>query len=326
MSCINPNLIRATLLPSGEVRYMFSGAGLYRTDEISSPADLATNGSYSFLAPCGKCPGCRLDRAKEWSDRLCLEYYDNDCKAVFLTLTYNNDNLPIYNTPDGYCNTLDKRDWQDFMKRLRNRFSARLRFFACGEYGPSTHRPHYHAIIFGITLSDLGSLDQVGSNEFGQAYYSSSVIGNCWSSGFHTVSDVDYLCIRYVARYNLKKFASTLDNDIDFTWSDPEFTLMSRRPGIGYLKLSDYLEQGVTSISVPFASGPQIIAIPTKAIRRFLPNFSEDFLDGLLYNRSLSCYNHLRSELASTGLSGDAYFRRLSDRYSKSIEIHRRSI
>lgn len=303
---------------------MFCGAGVYRTNEVSSPADLATNGSYSFLAPCGKCSGCRLDRAKAWCDRLCLEYYDNDCKAVFLTLTYDNDNLPIYNTPDGYYSTLDKRDWQLFLKRLRSKTSSRLRFFACGEYGPTTHRPHYHAIIFGVTLQELGELDPVGSNEFGQPYFSSSLIRSCWSSGYHTVSNVDYLCIRYVARYNLKKFAFSFDSD--FTWSDPEFTLMSRRPGIGYLRLRDYLDQGVTSVSVPFASGPKIIPLPTQAIRPFLSSFSDTFLDNLLYNRSLSCYNKLRSELTFTGLSGDEYFHRMSDRYSKSIQIHRRTV
>lgn len=325
MSCVNPNLINATVLPSGEVRYTFRGAGLYRVDEVSSPAELANSGSYNFLAPCGKCPGCRMDRAKEWCDRLCLEYYDNDCRAVFLTLTYNNDNLPIYNTPDGYYSTLDKSDWQAFMKRLRNRFSSKIRFFACGEYGPTTHRPHYHAIIFGITLSDLGELDPVGSNEFGQPYFSSSVISDCWTAGYHTASPVDYLCIRYVARYNLKKFAATIDSD-DFVWTDPEFTLMSRRPGIGYLKIADYLQKGITSVSVPFASGPQVIDIPTKAIRSFLTTSPGDFLSGLLYNRSLSCYNNLRSELDITGLSGDVYFNRLSDRYNKSINIHRRTV
>ena len=29
----------------------------------------------------------------------------------------------------------------------------KIRYFACGEYGDRTARPHYHAIVFGLSLS-----------------------------------------------------------------------------------------------------------------------------------------------------------------------------
>ena len=74
-----------------------------------------------------------------------LADYDD---AMFLTLTYNDDNLP----PNA---SLVKADLQKFFKRLRKRLGDRkIRYFACGEYGDQTQRPHYHAIIFGLSLRD----------------------------------------------------------------------------------------------------------------------------------------------------------------------------
>lgn len=48
---------------------------------------------------------------------------------------------------------LQKKDFQDFIKRLRYYFDqtekgARLRYYLCGEYGPRTFRPHGHMLLF----------------------------------------------------------------------------------------------------------------------------------------------------------------------------------
>lgn len=50
-------------------------------------------------------------------------------------------------------NRLDKADFQKFIKRLRYFFSqcdkgATLRYYLCGEYGPTTYRPHGHMLLF----------------------------------------------------------------------------------------------------------------------------------------------------------------------------------
>ena len=60
--------------------------------------------------PCGQCAGRRLDQSKQWALRCVHEaqVHDENC---FITLTYNNENLP----KDG---SLNKRDFQLFMKRL----------------------------------------------------------------------------------------------------------------------------------------------------------------------------------------------------------------
>ena len=101
--------------------------------------------------PCGQCEGCRLYQAKTWSFRLMHEFETNDKVGEFITLTYNNENLPK-------GKTLDHEDVKLFFKRLRRkierRTGKRIRYFICGEYGPKTKRPHYHAIIFGYAFQD----------------------------------------------------------------------------------------------------------------------------------------------------------------------------
>lgn len=106
---------------------------------------------------CGQCHGCRLERSRAWAMRCVHEtnLYKRNC---FITLTYDDDNLP-------YRNQLTQRDFQLFMKRLRKHCEpTQIRFFMGGEYGgtnPVTkridggkYRPHYHAIIFNWDFED----------------------------------------------------------------------------------------------------------------------------------------------------------------------------
>ena len=100
-----------------------------------------------LTVPCGKCLACRISKRREWSLRM-LHELDNHEDSCFLTLTYDDEHLP---TADSLC----KRDLQLFIKRLRKSLEPRkIRYFACGEYGEETNRPHYHAIIFGLSLKD----------------------------------------------------------------------------------------------------------------------------------------------------------------------------
>lgn len=100
--------------------------------------------SRNIVVDCGHCRACRRKKRKEWTRRLVHESYSHGHKAVFVTLTYKNEYLPKNFS-------LDVRDLQLFFKRLRKALGPkRIRYYACGEYCPSTNRPHYHAIIFGL--------------------------------------------------------------------------------------------------------------------------------------------------------------------------------
>lgn len=107
--------------------------------------------------PCGKCNFCLQNRRKEWSFRLQkeLRYHTS---AKFITLTYDDDNLPTMEYESKYGSfprgILVKKDLQNFFKRLRKKQAKitdqKIKYYAVGEYGTKTCRPHYHAIVFGI--------------------------------------------------------------------------------------------------------------------------------------------------------------------------------
>lgn len=140
--------------------------------------------------PCGKCLACRISKAREWSARLMQElgYWD---KAVFITLTYSDEFLPENGS-------LRKKDLQNFFKRLRKYSNARLKYYACGEYGSKTNRPHYHAIIFGLGQSEI-------DKEFIKDAWRKCIWDNFnEKKAFGTVT---YDSCRYVSDYIFKKYS-----------------------------------------------------------------------------------------------------------------------
>lgn len=178
--------------------------------------------------PCGRCIGCRLDYSRTWATRCVHEasLYGSNC---FITLTYRDDR-------DSLC----KRDFQLFMKRLRKAFEPRkVRFFGAGEYGSLTSRPHYHACLFNCDFSDRRRLK--GGAGSSTTLYRSGQLESLWTEGISSVGSMSFASAAYVARYCLKKITgdrardhySRLDAEGRVFSIEPEFALMSRRPGIG---------------------------------------------------------------------------------------------
>lgn len=181
--------------------------------------------------PCGQCVGCRLEKSRQWAMR-CMHERRLHKDNVFVTLTYDNDHLP----PGG---TLVKRDLQLFMKRLRKlKAPQKVRFYGCGEYGDVNKRPHYHVILFGCVFSDARSY---GANRRNEKYFTSKELGSIWTFGNHILGDVTFESCAYVARYLMKKVTGdaarchyeVVTRDGEIIERVPEFTVMSRRPGIG---------------------------------------------------------------------------------------------
>ena len=171
--------------------------------------------------PCGQCVACRINYALDWAYRCHIEslHYSDD-SMCFLTLTYNDQNC---------VGTLSKRDLQLFFKRLR-KHGLKLRYLACGEYGPSTMRPHYHLILFGVGQDSDIWLDK---------HYSAKLHGyKCfckyWPFGFAFLGGVTRQSIAYCCKYTLK---SIKGKDAKIVYDDRglvrPFLLTSRRPGIG---------------------------------------------------------------------------------------------
>ena len=183
---------------------------------------------------CKQCTGCRQEYARQWAMRNIHEaslWLNN----IFITLTYNDQNLPEHNQ-------LVKKDFQDFMKRLRKNKKANtknpIRFFHCGEYGEKFGRPHYHAILFNTNFNDRKPI-------LGQKNLTTSdILKKLWGKGHVSIGDVTFQSASYVAGYVQKKINGKqkedhyrrIDKTTGETWVLPqEYATMSRRPGIAGL-------------------------------------------------------------------------------------------
>lgn len=261
--------------------------------------------SQAILVPCGRCIGCKIDYSRRWADRMMLEL-ETAKKGLFLTLTYNDDNVPFVVDDDGvFYPTLQKQDWQLFMKRLRKHFEpVKLRFFSAGEYGSSTGRPHMHAIVFGLGFDDIQDRVEHGKNEIGQKYFISPELERIWSKGFVLFSDVSWETCAYVARYVVKKYASDSRKDLLSLGVEPEFSLMSRRPGIGARYLEEHpdcLDLEYINISTP--QGGRKIAIP----KYYIDKQDDEFREKVMKKRLQFAQDRYILENRKTTLKGLDY-------------------
>jgi hypothetical protein len=193
--------------------------------------------------PCGKCIGCKLDKAKQWAIRCIHEasLYEQNC---FITLTFNEEYLPE-------DHSIDKRHLQLFFKKLRNRITdgRTIKYFACGEYGEQRNRPHYHALIFNYDFPDKRLWKKT---EAGELIYRSEILEKLWPYGYSSIGNVTFESAGYVARYQFKKqkdkksYELVDDETGELFNLEPEFLLMSRGGkkghGIGYEWFKKYHE------------------------------------------------------------------------------------
>lgn len=191
----------------------------------------------SLVLPCGQCIGCRLERSRQWAVR-CVHEASLHKENSFITLTYAPEHLP----EDG---SLDKRHFTLFMKKLRFKIAPiKVRYFMCGEYGEQLARPHFHICLFGYDFPDK-TLWKITNT--GERLYSSEALSKIWGKGFVTLGSVTHESAAYVARYVMKKITGkgknklnkaglshyeTIDDNGEIHHLEPEYTNMSRRPGL----------------------------------------------------------------------------------------------
>lgn len=190
-------------------------------------------GARAKLVPCGQCMSCRLTKAQNWATRIHHEasLYDDN---AFITLTYSDENLPA----DG---SVSQDEFILFMRRLIEHYGS-TRYFACGEYGGKTLRPHYHAILFGLGFPDRYLWKQTPQ---GDLLFRSPTLERIWSKGHCLIGAVTLTSAEYVARYTIKKVngdrrenylyrgaINPVTGEMPWLVAD-EFLSMSRKPGIG---------------------------------------------------------------------------------------------
>ena len=178
-----------------------------------------------MYVPCGHCRLCREKKVSDWMTRCMCESAASEYPPLFITLTYDPLHLPL----DG----VNKKDVQDFMKRLRINVSrhlkedVRLRFFLVAEYGKIKKRAHYHMLLWNMPFVRPELCLQ---NSF-QALV--GFIQDAWSHGFVKVERSRDLTGRYCMKYMRK------ESDVP-EGCNPTFYLASRRRGIGYQWCADH--------------------------------------------------------------------------------------
>lgn len=233
MACVHPLPAWRRAVPDGE-------GGYSRVVTLREPSQDDPHVVDVLRLPCGSCLTCRQSRAREWALRCWLEAKSWRTGA-FVTLTYRDSALPNFGS-------LRAEDIAPFIKRLRAALHPdRFKFFLSGEYGERTDRPHYHALLFGVSP------------------FQARAIEAAWGFGHARVDPLSDQRIAYVAGYCSKKIGFRQEHRIDV---DPEtgevlyerqapFVRMSRRPGIGgsarnyWRSWRDYAVLGGRKLPVP---------------------------------------------------------------------------
>lgn len=190
--------------------------------------------------PCGKCKECISKRAVEWGLRARHEIscHKENC---FLTLTYDNENVPPI--------TDIKEEFQKFIKRLRKKIKSKIRYMVSHEYGAIKYRPHHHAIIFGYDPENQKFLKQTKSKE---KIFTSEIISKIWGKGYHSIGTANEKTAYYIASYALKGSKHTYTDINGEIKTISDCMDVSKRPAIGleYFK-KNYQQLIDTEIILP---------------------------------------------------------------------------
>lgn len=180
---------------------------------------------------CGQCLPCRINRRRQWMFRQVFESLQHEFNS-FVTLTYTPDTLPL----NGSLNPYDLQLW---LKRIRKRcHPRRLRYYAVGEYGERSHRPHYHLSVFG-----LSSFCQVGTTDFQTVVQETWGLGRTQTAEFN--SKTANYCTGYISKNQsrVREATEVVTESGEIIERYPEFARMSLKPGLGVNAISHIAEQ-----------------------------------------------------------------------------------
>ncbi|WNK12623.1 MAG: replication initiator protein [Microvirus sp.] len=246
---------------------------------------------------CGQCLGCRIERSRQWGVR-CMHESQMHTSNSFITLTY---------APKHFNPSIQYRDFQLFLKRLRKRISPVLiRFYVGSEYSPINQLPHFHALIFGYDFPDKLFFKTTKS---GSKLYTSKLLDEVWNKGYASVGSCTFDSACYIAQYctnksrvsDIREVAHHYNADTGevtipyyqrtdpitgevFTVS-PEANKMSNRPGIGRSWFDKY-RSDVFPHDYVVVNGKK--ATPPRYYTRILKDSDPDAYEDILYQRYLT--------------------------------------
>lgn len=269
--------------------------------------------SQKMYVDCGHCRACRLRRRGDWALRMEHESSTRNHQTSFVTLTYDNAHLP-----DGF--SLSKKDLQLFFKRLRRQIDYhygkqyKFKYYACGEYGPTTQRPHYHIVFFGLGM------------QFKELIY--KTWDKCQVQGYKFYMTSDPKTFKYVAGYASKKLGTHYNKKFKDANPKriPEFQLQSIGIGKNYLmSISDYVKKKLTiryngKDRIPPRYYRKLLGLTHEHYKDIIKEYHED-----IYKKVCEAYKNIRFEISSNAIGSRLTFagRYVSQRFFRCLDAVR---
>lgn len=188
-----------------------------------------TNPSTGDRFPCGNCLPCRMNKRNAWNLRLQWEAIAHK-STLFIGLTYEDAHIPM---TDDYLPTLWPEDVKYWLRMIRRKSPTPLRYYALGEYGTDTGRPHYHVHLFGdYPLPERHCVygeeqDGIHCMHHCPVDCFVKVIRYYWPHGHATVYPCTPADLAYTTLHHV------IGKEPPFKGQHPVWTSMSKQPGIG---------------------------------------------------------------------------------------------
>lgn len=189
----------------------------------SPPPDQAASHRLSLLTmncpklqawPCGQCLVCRINKSRTWTARLMLESQMHP-HSLFETFTYAKTHE---------SGSLRKAHLVSTINRLRsscNHRGIKFRYYGIGEYGDQTSRPHYHLALFGLDPSHTEIIERAWAGLQDSEGYQPGHVDH---------GTLEPQSAAYITGYLTKKLSR---EEYDWAGLEPQFALMSLKPGLG---------------------------------------------------------------------------------------------
>ena len=168
---------------------------------------------------CRKCWQCRKRRVDDLVGR-CIAESKFAKRTYAATLTYGGE-------AGVNAATLVYKDVQDFLKRLRKKYS--VRYIVAGEYGTKKNRAHWHIILF-------------FNKQYPKLENNKRVNWEYWNKGFSYFQEPDWKGFQYVLKYVLK------DQDERVKVGH---LAMSKKPPLGEEYFKELAKQHVKEMILP---------------------------------------------------------------------------
>lgn len=292
--------------------YNYEISHIVDNEPCAYPQLIKGKGGKMYHVSCGKCYRCLKKRKMAFVNRLHYEY-EAAKSSLWITLTYRDecltkvvdDQLSVFDEPthQEYA-VLNHRDFQLFLKRVRkqclDKHQAKLRYFMVGEYGPTTHRPHYHCLMFfDKVISMLDLYDLIDQN---------------WQLGYHLIDLPTEERFNYCAKYCI------VPSDLsDFYKQYPPYMRCSK--GIGKQFITDAKIKYYKDLITQPTTISDASVLVRNGIRYSLPRYyknkifdehekrqiayiTERAIDRVAYERSL-LINNLLSDIQDARDKGD---------------------